>query len=422
MEVETKMERIGNLAEFKRGPFGSAVKKAVCVPKAPGTFKLYEQGNVINNDFERGKYYLTKDRFIQLSQFEVLADDLLLTCAGTLGRIAIVPDNIEKGIFNSVLMRIRPDYDKVLRDYIYYYFQSPKIQNDINRQSAGVAIKNLFATKRLKEYTIYYPQKEEQQLIVDEIEKQLTRLDASIAGLQAAKKKLVVYRNSVLEFTLKGEINSFDSSKWRETKLGEISDIRGGFAFKSAEMKESGKYQIIKIGNVKMGKLKLETKPAYLTELDEKIIKKYLVKNKDVLITLTGTKGKRDYGFVSLVETDKLLLLNQRVARIRTSGDIDPKYIELILRSKNLQDQFFEGETGIVGQGNIGMPSLYNLAFKLPSIEQQKQIVQEIESRFSVIDKLEETVDKTLKRAELLRKSILKSAFEGKLINMAGEA
>src|SRR3989344_4176036 len=94
---------LGEVGTFLRGPFGSSIKKSVCVPKGKNTFKLYEQGNIIRNDFERGEYYLTEEKFQELKKFEIIHGDLAITCAGTLGKIAIVPDNIERGIINSVL-------------------------------------------------------------------------------------------------------------------------------------------------------------------------------------------------------------------------------------------------------------------------------------------------------------------------------
>ena len=75
------------------------------------------------NDFERGSYYLTPEKFEKLKGFEIKSGDILITCAGTLGKIAIVPENIERGIINSVLMRIRIDKSKIDRDYFLYFFK-----------------------------------------------------------------------------------------------------------------------------------------------------------------------------------------------------------------------------------------------------------------------------------------------------------
>ncbi len=401
------MERIGNLAEFKRGPFGSAVKKSVCVPKSPGTYKLYEQGNVINNDFNRGRYYLTKERFDLLSQFEIKPGDLLLTCAGTLGKIAIVPEKIEKGIFNSVLMRIRPDYSKVIRKYFYYYFQSPKIQNDINKQSAGVAIKNLFATKRLKEYTIYFPDKKEQQQIVDEIEKQLTRLDDAVKTFKEVKKKLDVYRKSVL-------FDIFDPDKgFEKVELDTVCTIISGFAFKSKDFIKVKGINVIKITNVGYNYYVDEEKD-YLPEEYLKNYPRFIVEPNTILLTLTRPITNNKLKVCIYPKDKKPALLNQRVAKILPKEGVLNEYLVYFFQSDWFKKEMKKGMTETL-QPNLSPKKAEKFLISMCEWNKQQQIVQEIESRFSVIDKLEETVDKSLKKAELLRKSILKAAFEGKL-------
>ncbi len=69
-----------------------------------------------------------------------------------------------------------------------------------------------------------------------------------------------------------------------------------------------------------------------------------------------------------------------------------------------------------VVQPNLNLGIIKNLEFPFPQPDEQKQIVQEIESRLSVCDKIEETITNALKEAEALRQSILKQAFEGKLV------
>ena len=156
-----------DVGEFLRGPFGSSVKKSVCVTKGPNTFKLYEQGNVIRNDFERGNYYVTAEKFKELEKFELSSGDIVITCAGTLGRIAIVPEKIEKGIFNSVLMRIRLNKSRILPQYFLFYFQSPQVQDKIFLKSSGATIKNLFTTETLRNFEVPLPPISIQKQIVD---------------------------------------------------------------------------------------------------------------------------------------------------------------------------------------------------------------------------------------------------------------
>ncbi|PIQ88126.1 MAG: hypothetical protein COV73_00515 [Candidatus Omnitrophica bacterium CG11_big_fil_rev_8_21_14_0_20_43_6] len=171
------MVAIGEVAAFLRGPFGSSIKKSVCVPKGKSTYKVYEQGNVIQRDFERGEYYVTENKFKELEKFELLPGDIVVTCAGTLGKIAVVPKGIEKGIINSVLMRIRVDENKILKEYFVLLFSSPEIQNRIIDKSTGVAVKNMFATSELKKFLIPLPPLVVQEKIISEMKTKQVAID-----------------------------------------------------------------------------------------------------------------------------------------------------------------------------------------------------------------------------------------------------
>lgn len=152
--VNFKEEEFGSVCDLLRGPFGSSVKKSVCVAKGKNTYKLYEQGNVIENNFKIRNYYLTEEKFEELKKFEVQYGDILFTCAGTIGRVAIVPEDAEKGIINSVLMRVRVNTEKADINYMKLLLESPNIQYLMFGDSKGGAIKNLKRTALLKSIKI----------------------------------------------------------------------------------------------------------------------------------------------------------------------------------------------------------------------------------------------------------------------------
>jgi type I restriction enzyme M protein len=181
---------LGVVADFVRGPFGSSIKKSVCVPKGRDTYKVYEQGNVINNDFYRGEYYVNKEKFNQLARFELLPGDIVVTCAGTLGRTAIVPKSIERGIINSVLMRIRPDDNKILRKFLVAVINSKVVQDGIVNKATGVALKNMFATSELKKFKIPLPPLEIQKQIVEKIEAERAMIESNKKLIDTHEQKI----------------------------------------------------------------------------------------------------------------------------------------------------------------------------------------------------------------------------------------
>jgi type I restriction enzyme S subunit len=202
---------------------------------------------------------------------------------------------------------------------------------------------------------------------------------------------------------------------WVWAVLEGISEAVGGYAFRSKDYTEDG-FQILKIGNVKMGQLDLSSRPVFIRDVDDKIAEKYLLKAGDIVITLTGTRKKRDYGYVALVRNEKNLLLNQRVARLRFSSALYPSYFLIALQSETVRDNFFKYETGNVGQGNVSMRAITKEVVPLPPLAEQRRIVAEVERRLSVLAVLEASVGAALARAGRLRQAVLKQAFEGRLV------
>lgn len=153
---------------IRRGPFGSSLKKAFFVPKSDNTYKVYEQGNAINHTINYGSYYISSQKYKELSSFAVRPGDIIISGAGTIGKTYILPDKTPKGIINQALIRIRVDDKLVLKDYFLLAF-SQKV-NLLNKQAKGTAIKNMFSVAHMKKDLIWaLPSILEQKRIVDEI-------------------------------------------------------------------------------------------------------------------------------------------------------------------------------------------------------------------------------------------------------------
>ena len=293
--------------------------------------------------------------------------------------------------------------ENVSLKYLYYYllFQRP----NLIKQGVGGAQPNISQTI-LKKLEISYPDSiAEQQRIVARIEELFSELDKAVGTLKTIKEQLDVYRQAVL-------VDIF-SQEHPLRQLKEISVALSGFAFKSKNYTPDGKYTVIKIGNVKDGYLDFSRDKTRTNEVTDRILQKYLLKQGDCLITLTGTRGKRDYGFVSMIERQTDYLLNQRVAALRFDTMIAlPEFFRYYLSSLNYRNQFFKYETGNVGQGNVGIKALCEPAVPCPPLDTQKKIVDQISDRLSVCDSIEKTVDTALAQADAMRQSILKLAFE----------
>lgn len=102
-----KVMRMQDIADYKKGPFGSAITTDMFIEKDSNTYKVYEQKNAIQSDATLGWYYLSYEDYRGLKDFAVSPGDIIVSCAGTIGKCYILPDGIEPGIINQALMRVK---------------------------------------------------------------------------------------------------------------------------------------------------------------------------------------------------------------------------------------------------------------------------------------------------------------------------
>lgn len=164
-----KWIRLGDIGLFKKGPFGSALTKAMFVQKGDDTVKVYEQQHAIKKDWELGTYYITREYFNEkMSGFEVMSGDIIVSCAGTIGETYIMPDGIEQGIINQALMRVTLA-EGIEKKFFQYYFDA-NLKKSAQEESNGSAIKNIPAFDVLKNWYFPLTSIEEQRRIVSKID------------------------------------------------------------------------------------------------------------------------------------------------------------------------------------------------------------------------------------------------------------
>lgn len=159
-----------------KGPFGGDIKKSLFVPKTDDAYKVYEQGVVLKNDVQFGDYYISKEHFEKsLKRFEVKSGDILMTGAGTLGKLFYVPEIHPKGVINQALLRIRLNESIITPSFFKYYFKY-YIEAIISRLNGDSVIPNLPPLPIIKSTEIDIPIISIQKSIA----KVLSDLDAKI--------------------------------------------------------------------------------------------------------------------------------------------------------------------------------------------------------------------------------------------------
>lgn len=313
---------------------------------------------------------------------------------------------------SSAMKILQPTCDLVNIKLAYYYMQTIHLKGETHKR---------FWISEYSQIPVPLAPLNEQKRILAKLEQLLTDLDKGIEYLETTQKQIRVYRQAVLQWAFEGKLTNKHVKDgelpigWDSKKISQVANTFGGYAFKSGEFESQGKFQVIRMGNVRPGILRLDESPVFMSKLDEKALSKAILKVNDIIVTQTGTKGKRDYGFTALISKENLLL-NQRIAAIRCNEDCVSKFLLYYTWTNKFKDQFFANETGNVGQGNVGMKAVTDTIIWIPKPAEQIKVVSEIESRLSVCDKIEETIESSLQQAEALRLSIIKKAFEGKLV------
>lgn len=195
-----------NKYAMKRGPFGSALKKAFFVEKG---IVVYEQGHAINDEPFRHRYFISPEKFEELKAFETKAGDMIISCSGvTLGRICLLPDNADTGVINQALLKIDMDESIMLKNYFVQLFRSGTFQRLIFQKSLGSAMPNMVGMTELKEIPIPIPSIEEQHQILKEIESRLSVCDKVEESITESLEKATALRQSILKKAFEGTLLS----------------------------------------------------------------------------------------------------------------------------------------------------------------------------------------------------------------------
>jgi type I restriction enzyme S subunit len=316
--------------------------------------------------------------------------------------------------------------------------------------------------KTLSQFNIPLPPLPEQHRIVARIEQLFTNLDAGMESLKAARAQLKRYRQSVLKSACEGRLVPTEAElaraegreyqpaevllerileerrrKWEENKKGkrykeaalpdmtEMSELPEGWCWVNLEQysfevkdgtHDSPKYQLSGIPfvtqkNIKHSGLNFSKMNYISIEDHNNFYRRSNPTRGDIIISMIGANR----GMSCIVNVDT-------VFSIKNVGLVKPykfynsiKFLDIFMKSPVGQRIILEKSRG-GAQSFIGLTELRGWLISLPPLAEQHRIVAEVERRLSVADEMEKTIEQSLKQAERLRQSILKRAFDGKLV------
>ena len=319
---------------------------------------------------------------------------LLMSINGTIGNIAYYAD--EKIVLGKSAAYITTKTPNLNLTYLSHYLQSATAKQYYENNLTGSTIKNL-GLKVLRSFELPIPPLDIQRRIAETLDK-VTEL--IILRKTQLEKLDELVKARFVELFGDPEKNTFS---WKEEELSEHLTVIGGYAFKSEQFSEEG-IPVLRIGNINSGFFK----PVNLVYWeDDDALSRYKMYPGDLVMSLTGTVGKDDYGNVCILGNDyDVYYLNQRNAKLELQDTMNKYYLSMLMKFEPIKKKL----TGIsrgVRQANISNKDILNLSVPIPPIELQNQFATFVEQT----DKSKVIIQQSLDTLETLKKSLMQEYF-----------
>jgi len=357
-------------------------------------------------------------------------------------RAPVGPTNIcsEKSCIGRGLAAIRP-LGGIETFFTLYMMRA--FENIIAGKGTGTTFSAITGDK-LKKFEVPLPPLPEQRAIVSKIEQLFSDLDNGIENFKKAQEQLKIYRQAVTEAELaRAEGRDYEPAdvllarilkerrekwngkgKYKEPAAPDTSglpEVTSGTLswFVTSGSRDWRKYYsssgalFIRTQDINKNKLSLDN-VAFVALPEKAEGKRSLVQKNDILIIITGA----NVGKVALVDTKiSEAYVSQSVALMKLVMPDIARYLHFAMIADGFGKTELDKMVYGMGRPVLSLENVRDIILPLSPLAEQRRIVTELERRLSFCDKMEATIAESLKKAEALRQSILKKAFEGKLLN-----
>lgn len=308
--------------------------------------------------------------------------------------------NFKFKVKSSAMKILNINTELVLPKYIFYRMQTIQFDHSTHKR---------YWIQQYSKIKVSIPPLPEQKRIVTHIEELFSELDKAVETLQTTKQQLAVYRQAVLKEAFEGDCT------WTHCNLGDVIELL-------TDYHANGSYQVLKENvtlsdepdyaimirstNFEKNDFKYDLK--YINKHSYDFLKKSQLFGGEVLMGKIGNAGRVYY----LRDLKRPVSLAMNMFAMRFSSNIISKYVYYYLLSPEAEADIKHFVKG-VGTPTIDKKSVRSLKFRYPNIESQQQLIAKVESKLSLCESIEQTVDTALAQADAMRQSILKQAFEG---------
>ncbi len=381
---------------IKIGPFGSSLKSDII--KEEG-FKVYGQENVIKNDFTAGHRYIDDDKFLELNVYELFSGDIVITMMGTMGKSKVVPQNIEKGIMDSHLIRIRvnpayfnPELISLLINDSNYIFTQTKLQ------SRGSIMEGLNSSI-IKSLLFLVPPPDEQKQILDFVYHKTRLIDTYIAKKQQQVERWQAYRAALINQAVTKGLNPAAPMKasgiewlgdipahWERAKLKHIANFKSGDSITATDINETGYF------------------PVYGGNGIRGYTDRFTHNGNFILIGRQGALcGNIHYAKGCFWASEHAII-------VYLQTDYEQVWFGELLRAMNLNQYSLAA-----AQPGLAVETIRNLIIPIPPKVEQQNIASYIKKQTTKIDTLVAATQRQLERLHAYRTALISDVVTGKL-------
>lgn len=404
--------RLGNITQIKGG---KRIPKGTSLLKENTGYKYIrvtdmKNGTVLNDDI----HYISKDIYNKISNYTISKNDIYITCAGTIGRVGIIPvefdganltENADKIIIKHINKNLLV---KVLSSYI--------VQKQI-QEVITTGCQPKLAIKKIEQLKIPLPPINEQQRIVNRIESLFVKLDRAKELIENTLAQFEQNKMAILHKAFIGELtakwrkeNNIDLSSWQDYQLKDICEKITDGTHNSPINTDLGDYMYITAKNIKEEGIDLSKITYVSSDIHEKIYARCNVEFGDVLYIKDGATT----GIATINTIKEQFSLLSSVAVLKPKKNkLLAKYLVYKLNSNEVRNMMINNMSG-VAITRLTLTKIKQAKMKFPTIEEQQEIVNILDNLLAKYNKIK-NLEQQLEKIELLKKAILAKAFRGEL-------
>lgn len=398
---------------IKRGPWGSSIKKAFFVSEG---YKVYQQQNVIYENFDLGDYYIDDEKFKELQDFEISSGDFLISCSGTIGAVSRVPSPIKKGIMNQALLKISIDEKKVLPAYFEYFSKSSVFLNKLLKKGGGM--ENIESVSKLKKIKFIFPKPHIQKKIIE-------KLDLVFNGINKYQNQILELQEENILYTHQLSSEIFYGLIWSvihphiEEKFDVLSNFITDTETRNPKKNENNFFKYVEIGGIDTLNKKIHSWREILGK-DAPSRAKKVIRENDVIFGTTRPYY-RNIAIIPKELNNEICSTGFCVLRSKNNGDLEPKFLFYFLQTDFAMKQILKNMGGgaypAIGDKDV-------LEIKIPKISNTNQIkiIKKIENIKKSFNSTNSSIFETnilqndnLSNIKKIKTTILDSTFSEKL-------